>query len=544
MDKTKILKDNIIVKTNLKIASIIDTQHTSIFKHINQIQDIVAAPITLAVTGEFSAGKSTFINRLLGIDALPVSILPKTATITKLVYGITAKIEIDYFINNQIRTETRNDYKGLKSLQNAKKINEQVFSEEIETIKEIRVYVNNPLLRRFTLMDTPGFNHDVKMDNKTINAIQSANIVIWLSDNSQLAKKTEFDRLKQIKKFVKFIYLVINKADIAIANSDEYKKAYDKTAIFLKDNHFIDFFNASDTYLISCKTNIEFWDGKFQQFLADFGRNVLDNDLDLSINIIQSTWMLLHQSINDEKRFYIKLGSRIDYIKKFIEPENIYEQYKDLVIETFLPFLDVLLSLTIRCLDKTIANTKINSVNEYITEFLWIDVIDTQNSIKPIYDNLFNDIKKSHLQEILDAVKSLISKFPKKMLSLNQNLDIIYKYYNLQLNDELVEFNDIFPLTFDRYFLGTLKDTKDIVHMKSECLRDFARHLCTISHTCFKKVLADFNIIKTTIIEQFSIALKEMAKLKEYNLELEDKTERYINNGDGTVTDLKTKLMW
>ncbi|MGM3243157.1 dynamin family protein, partial [Bacillus cereus group sp. Bc237] len=39
------------------------------------------------ITGEFNAGKSTFINALLGEKVLTSDVTPETAMVTKLVYG-------------------------------------------------------------------------------------------------------------------------------------------------------------------------------------------------------------------------------------------------------------------------------------------------------------------------------------------------------------------------------------------------------------------------------------------------------------------------
>ena len=42
---------------------------------------------TVVVLGEFSRGKSTFINALLGKSLLPMDVLPETAVLSALLYG-------------------------------------------------------------------------------------------------------------------------------------------------------------------------------------------------------------------------------------------------------------------------------------------------------------------------------------------------------------------------------------------------------------------------------------------------------------------------
>lgn len=48
---------------------------------------VLEEKFSVAFVGEFSLGKSTLINRLLGLDILPVSDLPTTALLTRITYG-------------------------------------------------------------------------------------------------------------------------------------------------------------------------------------------------------------------------------------------------------------------------------------------------------------------------------------------------------------------------------------------------------------------------------------------------------------------------
>ena len=48
----------------------------------------------LAFVGEFSRGKSTLINHLLGRDILPVGAKPTTGTLVSIVAGETEKMEV------------------------------------------------------------------------------------------------------------------------------------------------------------------------------------------------------------------------------------------------------------------------------------------------------------------------------------------------------------------------------------------------------------------------------------------------------------------
>src|SRR5579871_6730893 len=49
---------------------------------------------TVAVVGEFKTGKSTFVNALLGVDVVPTDVVPATATLNRMTYGLESSIEV------------------------------------------------------------------------------------------------------------------------------------------------------------------------------------------------------------------------------------------------------------------------------------------------------------------------------------------------------------------------------------------------------------------------------------------------------------------
>jgi ribosome biogenesis GTPase A len=51
---------------------------------------------TVAVVGEFKRGKSTFINALLGVSVLPTDILPCSATLNRVSYGLTPQVILEF----------------------------------------------------------------------------------------------------------------------------------------------------------------------------------------------------------------------------------------------------------------------------------------------------------------------------------------------------------------------------------------------------------------------------------------------------------------
>jgi GTP-binding protein EngB required for normal cell division len=54
-------------------------------------------PIDVAILGQFKAGKSSFINSLIGKDVLPVGAIPVTTAITRLQYGEAERVVVRHF---------------------------------------------------------------------------------------------------------------------------------------------------------------------------------------------------------------------------------------------------------------------------------------------------------------------------------------------------------------------------------------------------------------------------------------------------------------
>ena len=54
------------------------------------------ATLNVAVLGRFKAGKSSFLNRLLGKSLLPVGVIPVTSVITEIQWGAAERTEVLY----------------------------------------------------------------------------------------------------------------------------------------------------------------------------------------------------------------------------------------------------------------------------------------------------------------------------------------------------------------------------------------------------------------------------------------------------------------
>lgn len=165
----------------------------------------------IAFVGEFSAGKTSIVNRILSQDdkkapKLPVSSKATTAIATYISYGPD--------FNSQF-TDPSGRLKNI-SRETFEKVNKEIL-QEVNVSSAITYFVmkyNNKYMENLTILDTPGFNSNDQEDaQRTADVIKEADALFWVFD----ANTGEINQssLNVIRKYLQDIplYVVINKAD-------------------------------------------------------------------------------------------------------------------------------------------------------------------------------------------------------------------------------------------------------------------------------------------------------------------------------------------
>lgn len=181
---------------------------------------------TIAFVGEFSAGKTSIVNRVLSQDQPDVALLPVSAKAT------TA---IPTYITGGVGTS----YNFVSADQSLKTIRESTFKEvskevlgQIKGISSLIKYFvmqyKNPYLDKISILDTPGFNSNDSEDaNRTIDVINECDALFWVIDMkvgsaNRTSLKTIHDYLQ------KPLYVIINQID------DKTKSEVDKVEQLLR----------------------------------------------------------------------------------------------------------------------------------------------------------------------------------------------------------------------------------------------------------------------------------------------------------------------
>ncbi len=161
-------------------------------------------PVRVAIVGEFNAGKSTFINALIGADVAPTGVLPTTATLHHLRYAPDPIARILFVLPHEpperiVRVEDlRATLKGVGDA----------------PVRRVEIHLPIASLTRVEILDTPGFNAPDKRHSEVAReAFEEADAAIWLLDAAQPLKQTERAVLEEAKAARLPVQMLVNKAD-------------------------------------------------------------------------------------------------------------------------------------------------------------------------------------------------------------------------------------------------------------------------------------------------------------------------------------------
>jgi small GTP-binding protein len=161
-------------------------------------------PVRLAIVGEFNAGKSTFINALIGADVAPTGVLPTTATLHHLRWAPDpiARVRFERGHEPPERIVPLGDLRATLG------------GLDATTVRRVELLMPLPFLVRVEILDTPGFNApDPQHTAVARSAFDEADVAVWLLDATQAMKETERAVLEEAKRAHLPVQMMVNKAD-------------------------------------------------------------------------------------------------------------------------------------------------------------------------------------------------------------------------------------------------------------------------------------------------------------------------------------------
>lgn len=159
-------------------------------------------PLRVAVVGEFNAGKSTFVNALLGADVAPTGVLPTTASLHWLSWAPDPFVRLvlsagpDRIVSHQALKQ------ALREM------------SESGLVREVHICAPIERLKRIEVLDTPGFNApEADHIEAAQRALREAHVALWILDGSQALKDSEVRVLGKAAEVGTPVQMLVNKVD-------------------------------------------------------------------------------------------------------------------------------------------------------------------------------------------------------------------------------------------------------------------------------------------------------------------------------------------
>jgi len=161
-------------------------------------------PMEVAITGQFSSGKSTFLNALLSRNILPTGITPVTSKVNFINYGEEYKLKITYYSGAQ-------EYAPIEAISDFTDQRQ----DEMQDIKYLTLYAPMDILKDISFVDTPGLNSQSQSDTDTTRKVlRDVGGIIWLTLIDNAGKMSEAEVLEEyMEQFKNKSLCVLNQKD-------------------------------------------------------------------------------------------------------------------------------------------------------------------------------------------------------------------------------------------------------------------------------------------------------------------------------------------
>jgi GTP-binding protein EngB required for normal cell division len=180
--------------------------------------------IDVAILGQFKAGKSSFLNSLIGKPILPVGVIPVTTTITRLQYGKKEKAIIRHYDGKQNEVDIAAIEEFTSEAKNpANQKNVEVVDIELPSLGKY------PGLR---MVDTPGLGSILKYHMETSSnwLPEVGTALVSISSDRPLADN-DLQLIRDLRKHTPKIVLLLTKADLLSPEQQEEVVHFFRTAV-------------------------------------------------------------------------------------------------------------------------------------------------------------------------------------------------------------------------------------------------------------------------------------------------------------------------
>ncbi|ORI11500.1 dynamin family protein [Campylobacter concisus] len=461
---------------------------------LNLLIDTLNEPPLIAVIGQFSSGKSTFLNALLGQDILPSGLTPVTAKAVRLKFAKIPLLSVK-FINGSESLLASSDLAELNKLG--------------DQVSGMTLYAPSEILKEINFIDTPGLNSLRDADTKeTKNTLKKVSGAIWLSLANNAAKASELESIKEILKAndLKAICLINQKDKLSEEELESLLKHARQTygelfedIIAISSKQALLGITNNDKSLLEASNFNEalkaikecFLDKSFKEnFIKARAKKIvklLTNEQEKHLEIYDNARLILDE-------FSGSLDERLDAIKEEFKPKialsysqmsEVIKLAADEVFKLLKPF-----SKTKFNASKTLLNKEIYKRENFEVISLDSDEVFSKLIYEDVVFNKFFKRYKKDLKELENAITSAFNELYKNL----EDKFLIYKsrYENYASFDDQV-------LAYE---------TKSINTYAGRTYENFLREYETAKFKAIQKVSLFFEKLDIKLASNYENALK------------------------------------
>jgi GTP-binding protein EngB required for normal cell division len=168
---------------------------------------IIQDEISVAVLGRFKAGKSSFLNHLLGRDLLPVGVIPVTAVVTKIDYGPKERALVHFLDGHSEQTPVDSIRQFIAESENPDNI------KQVATVRVEAPWLES--LRGLRFVDTPGLESALAHNTETaLRWLPNVGLALVAVSIDTPLSQQDIELLKDLRQYTPNISILLAKADL------------------------------------------------------------------------------------------------------------------------------------------------------------------------------------------------------------------------------------------------------------------------------------------------------------------------------------------
>ncbi len=350
-------------------------------------------PMEVAITGQFSSGKSTFLNALLSKNILPTGITPVTSKVNFINYGEEYKLKITYYSGAQ-------EYAPIEAI--AEFTDQR--KHDMNDIKYLTLYAPMDVLKDISFVDTPGLNSQSQSDTDTTRRVlRDVGGIIWLTLIDNAGKMSEAQVLEEYMEHFQ------NKSLCVLNQKDKFNQEQIETTTKYVSEKFSKYF--AEVIPISAKMALEsraahkdiLIHDEYEKFIKEFKDDLKDNEVE-SLDFFQKKF--------DEYKRKVKTIQSSDASgnTKLLEESNI-QKVLDFIENTIRPQAADSKEYAIKKDLKGICDILVKEYETIIGVYnSLIEILGgAQNEILEAFDEIHKTYSKQ-LFDIYNALESIMEK--------------------------------------------------------------------------------------------------------------------------------------